>query len=78
MLNEKNQIVPVTSHEVLNGAVTVKQNVAIIGGGITGVETAEFLAKQGKKIIILEMGQEIAMELSPLKKILFTGKNKKS
>ncbi len=70
-------IVPVTSHDVLNGNVSVKQNVAIIGGGITGVETAEFLAKQGKKIIIIEMKQEIAEELSPLRKCFLDEKIKR-
>jgi 2,4-dienoyl-CoA reductase-like NADH-dependent reductase (Old Yellow Enzyme family)/thioredoxin reductase len=68
LIHGNKSMLPVTSHEVLSGAVTVKQNVAIIGGGITGVETAEFLAKQGKKIVILEMGQEIAPDLSPLRK----------
>ena len=66
----------ITAQEVLSGAVTVKQNVAIIGGGITGVETAEFLAKQGKKSIILEMGQELAEELSPLRKYFLREKIK--
>lgn len=73
---EKKPMVPVTSNEVLSGAATVKQNVAIIGGGITGVETAEFLAKQGKKVIILEMEQELAVELSPLRKYFLREKIK--
>ena len=44
----------VNATEVLSGTETGK-NVVIIGGGSIGCETAEFLAKQGKKVAVLEM-----------------------
>ena len=49
----------VFAEDVLAG-VTVAQRVVIIGGGLVGCETAEFLAKQGKKITVIEMLNELA------------------
>lgn len=40
--------------DVLKGAKTGK-NVVVIGGGSIGCETAEFLAKKGKKVAVVEM-----------------------
>ena len=45
--------------DVLNGASSGK-NVVVIGGGSIGCETAEFLAKQGKKVSIIEMTDTFA------------------
>jgi len=44
----------VTAHDVLAGKAKVGQNVVIIGGGGTGVETASYLAEQGKKVTVVE------------------------
>ncbi len=60
----------VTAHDVLRGSVEhVEDTVAIIGGGLVGVETAELLTSQGKKVIIVEMLDEIAKELVHTRKI---------
>lgn len=60
----------VTAHDVLRGTVEeVEDTVAIIGGGLVGVETAELLTSQGKKVIIVEMLDEVAKELVHLRKI---------
>jgi len=48
-----------TAKEVLNGA-KVGDNVIVIGGGLVGCETAEYLAKQRKKVTIVEMLDEVA------------------
>ena len=45
--------------DILNGASSGR-NVAVIGGGSIGCETAEFLAKQGKKVTIIEMTDTFA------------------
>ena len=48
-----------SARDVLDGkATTVK--VAIIGGGLVGCETAEFLQKQGKQLTVIEMLDDIA------------------
>ena len=44
----------VLAQDVLLGNVEVKDNVAIIGGGLVGAELALHLAQQGKKITIVE------------------------
>lgn len=52
----------VYAHDVLQGKVTTGDRVAIVGGGLVGAETAEFLAMQGKSVAIIEMLPEIAKE----------------
>ena len=54
----------IIAHDVLSEKVNVKgENVVIIGGGLVGFETAEFLASQGKKITILEMKEKALQDL---------------
>jgi 2,4-dienoyl-CoA reductase-like NADH-dependent reductase (Old Yellow Enzyme family)/thioredoxin reductase len=48
-----------SARDVLDGQETGVK-VAIIGGGLVGCETAEFLQKQGKQITIIEMLDDIA------------------
>ncbi len=50
-----------TVTEILNGSVkfTGKQ-VAVIGSGMTGLETAELLVEQGNRVIVAEMAKTIA------------------
>jgi NADPH-dependent 2,4-dienoyl-CoA reductase/sulfur reductase-like enzyme len=59
-----------TAKEVLNGA-KVGDIVVVIGGGLVGCETAEYLAMQHKNVTIVEMLDEVAgvMPLA-LKKML--------
>ena len=49
----------INATDVLKGTVTGK-NVVVIGGGSIGCETAEYLAKQGKKVSIIEMTDTLA------------------
>ncbi|MFC1990225.1 FAD-dependent oxidoreductase [Chloroflexota bacterium] len=44
-----------TALDVLTGARETGERVVIIGGGMIGCETAEFLAEKGKQVTILEM-----------------------
>jgi 2,4-dienoyl-CoA reductase (NADPH2) len=52
-----------TAPEVLIGIKQVGENVVIIGGGSIGCETAEFLFKMGKRVIILEMLDRIGADI---------------
>ena len=45
-----------------------KYDVAIIGGGLVGCETALFMAEQGKKVTIIEMQNSIAPEANHMHK----------
>lgn len=50
----------VSAWAVLSHKETVFGKVAVIGGGLVGAETAEFLANQGAEVSIIEMAPEIA------------------
>lgn len=50
-----------TVTEILSGSVQLEnKRVAVIGSGMTGLETSEFLCKQGNRVTIIEMADEIA------------------
>ncbi len=59
---------------VCDGAFFVNKNVAIIGGGNSGFETAIFLSKIAKKIYILEYGQEVKADSENQQIVKKTGK----
>ena len=56
----------VTAHDLLAGRASVKERVVVIGGGMVGAETAEFLAEEGKRVTILEMLRRIGMDMVPM------------
>ncbi len=59
-----------TAWDVLKGAA-VGDTVVVIGGGLVGCETAEYLAVKGKKVTILEMLEEVATAMPlALRKLL--------
>ena len=50
-----------TVTEILNGSVRLKnRRVAVIGSGMTGLETAEKLAEEGNRVLVVEMMDQIA------------------
>jgi 2,4-dienoyl-CoA reductase-like NADH-dependent reductase (Old Yellow Enzyme family)/thioredoxin reductase len=50
-----------TTTDILNGTVSVKdKNVAVIGSGMTGLETSSLLVECGNKLTIVEMADKIA------------------
>jgi 2,4-dienoyl-CoA reductase-like NADH-dependent reductase (Old Yellow Enzyme family)/thioredoxin reductase len=52
--------------DILSGKVKLKDsNVAVIGSGLTGLETAELLAEQGNKVSVIEMLSEIGKDTNP-------------
>jgi pyruvate/2-oxoglutarate dehydrogenase complex dihydrolipoamide dehydrogenase (E3) component len=49
-----------TPPQILTGEVVLEgKNVGVIGSGMTGIETAEFLSARGNKITLFEMVDEI-------------------
>ncbi|MFX1385660.1 MAG: FAD-dependent oxidoreductase [Promethearchaeota archaeon] len=60
-----NQNHVVSAIEVLKGEVKTGNNVVILGGGMIGCETAEFLASKNKKVTIVEMLPKIARDIGP-------------
>lgn len=62
----------VNSHDVLNGKVSVNGNVVVIGGGMVGMEVAEYLAQRGCKVTDLEMMKEFCADLGMARKTCVT------
>ncbi len=54
---------------MLSGSKEVGQEAIVIGGGMMGGETAEFLAKQGEKVTILEILESIGHDLVAIRGI---------
>ena len=52
----------VTAWDVLGGG-EVGRRVLVVGGGLTGLETAEFLAEQGREIVLVEMLKRIGADM---------------
>jgi 2,4-dienoyl-CoA reductase-like NADH-dependent reductase (Old Yellow Enzyme family)/thioredoxin reductase len=53
----------VSASDVLNGSKGVGDEIIIVGGGMVGCETADFLAQRGKKVTILEMLGRIGQDI---------------
>jgi len=56
----------VTAHDLLAGKASAKERVVVVGGGMVGAETAEFLAEKSKKVTILEMLGRIGIDMVPM------------
>jgi 2,4-dienoyl-CoA reductase-like NADH-dependent reductase (Old Yellow Enzyme family)/thioredoxin reductase len=67
----------VTANDALAGKASVKERVAVVGGGMIGAETAEFLAEKGKKVAILEMLGRIGFDMVPMATLLLYSRLKK-
>ncbi len=57
-----------SAHDVLAGKAEAKGNVVVIGGGLVGLETAEYLAA-GNHVTVLEMQDDVGKDLGQLRKI---------
>jgi pyruvate/2-oxoglutarate dehydrogenase complex dihydrolipoamide dehydrogenase (E3) component len=49
--------------EVLNDAIVPGDRVAVIGGGLVGCETAQYLAARGKRVTMIEMLEQIGADI---------------
>jgi len=52
--------------DILRGTEVEGNDVVVIGGGLLGLETALFLASQGKKVTVLKRYKTIAEDLEPI------------
>jgi NADPH-dependent 2,4-dienoyl-CoA reductase/sulfur reductase-like enzyme len=51
-----------TAHDVLAGKARLGKDVVIVGGGLVGMETADFLSDQGKTVTIIEMLEDVGLD----------------
>ena len=62
--------ITVWAGDIFTGKAEAGERVVVAGGGMVGCETALFLAQQGKKVVIIEMLEEVATDLNPVSRIL--------
>lgn len=55
----------VTAESVLSSEAKVGTHVVMVGGGLVGLETSEYLATKGKRITVVEILNEIGMDMEP-------------
>ena len=57
------------SHDILSETSMVTGEVVVIGGGLVGLEVAEYLSGKVNNITVVEMLNEVAKDLGQLRKI---------
>ena len=63
------------SHELLDGKVEAPEGPAVvIGGGLVGLECADYLASRGHDVTVVEMLEEAGADLGSARKICVMGK----
>ena len=68
-LDGEDQIHHVQANDVLMGKEKLSGYIAIIGGGLVGLEAADYLATQGCRVTVLEMKDKIGADLGSLRQI---------
>jgi NADPH-dependent 2,4-dienoyl-CoA reductase/sulfur reductase-like enzyme len=61
---------PLTGQDVLTEKKEAGKRVLIVGGGMVGLETAEFLVKKGHQVTVVELLEDIARDMLPITKKL--------
>jgi len=64
----------VSASEILGKKIRTGQKVVIIGGGGVGLETADFLATQGKRVVVIEQLSEVGRDLEGSTKKVLMGR----
>ncbi|MEG2705986.1 MAG: FAD-dependent oxidoreductase [Erysipelotrichaceae bacterium] len=62
------------AHDVLDGKVEAKGSVGVIGGGLVGLEVADYLASKGHQVSVIEMLDAAGKDLGSLRKIAVMSK----
>jgi pyruvate/2-oxoglutarate dehydrogenase complex dihydrolipoamide dehydrogenase (E3) component len=57
---------PLTAEDVLTAARKVGRRVLVLGGGLVGIEMAEYLIKQGREVVVVELLDEIARDMEAI------------
>jgi 2,4-dienoyl-CoA reductase (NADPH2) len=55
---------PSLLREASRAYMPLGKEVVVIGGGLVGLELAEFLAERGRKVVVLEAGPKLGLELA--------------
>ncbi|MEG1732663.1 MAG: FAD-dependent oxidoreductase, partial [Longicatena sp.] len=57
------------AHDVLDGKTEVQGSVGVIGGGLVGLEVADYLVSKGNSVTLIEMLDQAGKDLGSLRKI---------
>ncbi len=60
--------------EALSNPSKIGQNVVVLGGGMVGCETAEFLARKGRSVTVIEMLKDVALDVNPFVRKVLLGR----
>jgi len=61
----------VNSHDILAGKTSVKGNIVVIGGGLVGLEVAEYVKhKLADNVTVLEMRENVGIDLGEMRRIM--------
>jgi 2,4-dienoyl-CoA reductase-like NADH-dependent reductase (Old Yellow Enzyme family)/thioredoxin reductase len=61
---------PITPEDVLTDSRKAGSRVLIVGGGMVGMEVAEFLARKGSQCVVIEILEDVAQDMVPLSRSL--------
>lgn len=61
----------VTAHDILAGKAVAGKRVVVVGGGLVGVETADYLATNGHTVTIVEQLRRIAMDATGFDRVSY-------
>lgn len=61
-IKQKNVI---TALEVLSGKAQVGDDIVVLGGGLIGCEVAEYLSEKGKRVTVVELLEDVAIDMEP-------------
>jgi NADPH-dependent 2,4-dienoyl-CoA reductase/sulfur reductase-like enzyme len=57
---------PATGEEILAGVREAGPRVLVLGGGLVGIEVAEWLARRGRDVTVVEALEDIARDMEPV------------
>jgi NADPH-dependent 2,4-dienoyl-CoA reductase/sulfur reductase-like enzyme len=57
---------PITPDDALTESRETGERVLVLGGGMVGMEVAEFLARKGKQCVVIELLDDVARDMIPL------------
>lgn len=63
----------ITAHDILSGKVKIGKEAVIVGGGMVGCETADYLADLCSKVTIVEMLDQIAYDVEGITRMCLLG-----
>jgi len=65
---------PLTAEQVLTGTREPGRRVLVLGGGLVGIELAEYLAKRGREVEVVELLDDVARDMETITRKMTLGR----